>query len=512
MEDKLSIEEDTLQFKGSLDLPTHISRLVSPYQFFNFLFPKSIITHITVQSNLYAFQIRPNKLPNITEKEIEQFIGILLKMSILNLPSIRHHWGVLGNSSIYNIMTVNRFEEIKQFIHFNDNTTNTPVSYDKLFKVKPLLDQIRNILITIPKEEYLAVDEQIIPTKCKTSLKQYNPKKPHKWGYKVFVLSGVSGFSYDFDIFAGEQTNKMPDNCPSLTTSSNMVIKMAHTIPRQQNYKIFFDNWFTSLPLMVYLHKEGILPLGTARLNRITGLIMPNEKEFKKQGRGSMCEKTTIIDNVKISAVSWFDNKVVTMVSTYVGSQPIVEKKRFFRSLKIKKMVPCPKAVDVYNSYMGGVDLLDSMLGYYRISLKSRKYYMKIFYHMIDLCVVNAWLLYRRVYPDTYIPLLDFKLLISEVLCEILKPSPRRKGRPLLPENRTESLYDIKRRRKGPCSELPAEEIRLDGMDHLPIQQANRIRCKYPTCKSKTMVSCIKCMIPLCFNQERNCFLLFHTQ
>lgn len=43
-----------------------------------------------------------------------------MKMSILNLPSIRHHWGVLGTSSIYNIMTVNRFEEIKRFIHFNE--------------------------------------------------------------------------------------------------------------------------------------------------------------------------------------------------------------------------------------------------------------------------------------------------------------------------------------------------------------------------------------------------------
>ena len=294
-----------------------------------------------------------------------------MKMSILHLPTIRHHWGVLGTSSIYNIMTVNRFEEIKRFIHFNDNTTNTPNSYDKLFKVRPLLDQIRNILITVPKEEYLAVDEQIIPTKSKTSLKQYNSKKPHKLGYKVFVLSGVSGFSYDFEIFAGKQTNKMPDNCPSLSTSSNMVIKMAQTIPRLKNYKLFFDNRFTSLPLMVYLHKKGILPLGTARLNRLKGLTMPTKKEFQKEGRGTMCEKTTIIENVKISAVSWFDNQIVTVVSTYVGSQPIVEKKRFFRSLKTYKMIPCPKSVDVYNSYMGGVDLLDLMLGYYRISTKS---------------------------------------------------------------------------------------------------------------------------------------------
>lgn len=62
-------------------------------------------------------------------------------------------------------MTVNRFEEIKRFMHFNDNTTNTPETYDRLFKVKPLLDLVRNILITIPKEEYLAVDDQIILTK-----------------------------------------------------------------------------------------------------------------------------------------------------------------------------------------------------------------------------------------------------------------------------------------------------------------------------------------------------------
>lgn len=343
-------------------------------------------------------------------------------------------------------------------------------------------------------------------------MKQYNSKKPHKLGYKVFVLSGVSGFSYDFEIFAGKQTNKMPDNCPSLSTSSNMVIKMAQTIPRLKNYKLFFDNRFTSLPLMVYLHKEGILPLGTARLSCLKGLTMPTKKEFQKEGRGTMCEKTTIIENVKISAVSWFDNQIVTVVSTYVGSQPIVEKKRFFRSLKTYKMIPCPKSVDVYNSYMGGVDLLDLMLGYYRISTKSNKYYMKIFYHMINLCVVNVWLLYRRVYPDTYIPLLDFKLLISEVLCEVLKPSPRRRGRPLLTESATEVLYNAKRKKSGPCGELPSEEVRLDGIDHYPIYEKTRARCKYPSCNYKTMISCSKCIIQLCINQKRNCFLLLHTQ
>jgi hypothetical protein len=53
-------------------------------------------------------------------------------------------------------------------------------------------------------------------------------------------------------------------------------------------------------------------------------------------------------------------------LSTYVGSQPQTEKCRFFKRENTHKMIPFPKAVTTYNNYMGGVDLLDSMLGYYR--------------------------------------------------------------------------------------------------------------------------------------------------
>lgn len=31
------------------------------------------------------------------------------------------------------------------------------------------------------------MDEQICATKIKHSFRQYNPKKPNKWGYKLFV-------------------------------------------------------------------------------------------------------------------------------------------------------------------------------------------------------------------------------------------------------------------------------------------------------------------------------------
>ncbi|CAG9566084.1 unnamed protein product [Danaus chrysippus] len=80
---------------------------------------------------------------------------------------------------------------------------------------------------------------------------------------------------------------------------------------------------------------------------------------------------------------------------------------------------------------MGGVDLLDSMLGYYRIHLRSRQWYKRIFFHMVDMTLVNAWLLWRRINADSYMPLYDFKLAVSEHLHKAGKAvMTKKRGRP----------------------------------------------------------------------------------
>ena len=65
-------------------------------------------------------------------------------------------------------MRCSRWEEIRKYIHFNDNTTFQPLGqpgHDQLHKIRPVLDKLRERLLTIPKEEYLAVYEQVIPVK-----------------------------------------------------------------------------------------------------------------------------------------------------------------------------------------------------------------------------------------------------------------------------------------------------------------------------------------------------------
>lgn len=131
--------------------------------------------------------------------------------------------------------------------------------------------------------------------------------------------------------------------------------------------------------------------------------------------------------------VTWYDNRVVNLASTYVGSKPSSEVQRYNKKEKIYQTIPCPKAVMTYNRHMGGVDLLDALLGYYRIQIRSKKFYHRIFFQMIDMTVVNAWLLYRRRFEnaESWLPLADFKCAVGEDLCYAYKPATSSKrGRP----------------------------------------------------------------------------------
>lgn len=141
----------------------------------------------------------------------------------------------------------------------------------------------------IPLEQYLCVDEQICSTKDRNNLKIYYPKKPHKWGYKIYVLSVVSGFAYKIEPETGPE-NVVPPNEPDLGASSNIITRLSQEIPRNQNYRLYFDNYFTSLPLLEYLSKNGILSLGTIRRNKIPYCKLLTDKDMSKKDRGYSVE------------------------------------------------------------------------------------------------------------------------------------------------------------------------------------------------------------------------------
>ena len=215
-------------------------------------------------------------------------------------------------------------------------------------------------------------------TKARNLLKRYLPNKPHKWGYKIYVLCGSTGFAYKIEPETGKE-NVVADNESNLGASSNVVVRMARMIPRNQNYQLYFDNYFTSLPLLSYLANEGILSAGTIRRKRIPNCKFPSEKEMMKAHRGSSVEYVCNADGIDIATVSWKDNKIVNLASTFAGEIPKSTVKRYEKQHKKYIDIDRPSVVGQYNSHMGGVDLIDAIMGRYKIKIRSKRWQIRVF-------------------------------------------------------------------------------------------------------------------------------------
>lgn len=84
------------------------------------------------------------------------------------------------------------------------------------------------------------------------------------------------------------------------------------------------------------------------------------------------------------------------LVSSCASVNPVGQVRRYSKKEKRKISVPCPKIVSEYNTHMGGVDLADMMIALYRNPTKSHRWYIGIFWQIVDIAVNNAWLLHRR--------------------------------------------------------------------------------------------------------------------
>ncbi|XP_049835116.1 piggyBac transposable element-derived protein 3-like [Schistocerca gregaria] len=193
------VVQDT-DYKGSLPPPPVEER--TPLQYYKIFINDDVFQLIAEQSNIYALQKDSVSLQTI-KNEMEQFVGILLHMGVIKVPSIHlYWWNEFRYSPIVDVMSRTRFSQLLRYFNVvnNQDLPEANSNSDKLFKICPLLSALQPSLKTLPPEEYKAVDEQIIPFKGRSGLKQYVRNKPHKWGYKYFTRAGASGMMYDLNL------------------------------------------------------------------------------------------------------------------------------------------------------------------------------------------------------------------------------------------------------------------------------------------------------------------------
>ena len=79
-----------------------------------------------------------------------------------------------------------------------------------------------------------------------------------------------------------------------------------------------------------------------------------------------------------------------------------------------------------YNQFMGGVDVADAKRKAYSCSRRSRKWWLGLFYFVIDVCVVNAHILHNET---KHVAKLNQKIFRLEIAREMLARHSSRKHR-----------------------------------------------------------------------------------
>ena len=159
-------ESERLMPECSVRLP-FVSRVREPIEYFRDFVDNDVMMLITNQSNLYSMQKDREKPLFLELAELDIFIGICFYMSLGKLPRTRLYWEKeMQVEAVSKYMTCKRWETIKSNLHFSNNeeapAKGTP-GYDRIFKIRPLIDLINTQFNKIPMTGVVDVDEQIIP-------------------------------------------------------------------------------------------------------------------------------------------------------------------------------------------------------------------------------------------------------------------------------------------------------------------------------------------------------------
>ena len=98
------------------------------------------------------------------------------------------------------------------------------------------------------------------------------------------------------------------------------------------------------------------------------------------------------IPNSNIECLVWKDNKAVAFINTVTPPDSFTTINRKNKD-GTRSQVPCPESVKSYNKFMGGVNLADARRKTCTCSRRSKKWWHRIFYYLLDTAVVNSFIL-----------------------------------------------------------------------------------------------------------------------
>ena len=505
---RADVARGTFQFSPSqppgLYIPSEVDTS-NPEAIFKLFFDKQIVEYICKCSNEYAELNKDKKAVmysyynNMCTEDFYKMVAILIHLGYKKIPRYRLAWkssSLCYDQFISKVLSRNKFESIMTFLHVVDKDKESQLrdDKDKILKVRPLFDHINSRCQKFcqPSEE-ISIDERMVRSKARFSFKQYIKNKPTKWGFKLWCLCNSSdGYTIKFSIYRG----KTGELSSGKGLSYDVVMRLMDDY-LDEGYNLFVDNFYTSPTLATDLFARSTYITGTLDRTRVG--VPPEVSDCyrdlsstkRSRGEGLYVREGCIVYS------TWKDTKCLTILSTKYPGHSESTVKRNTKDAEGHHQtcdVPIPLPVYHYNKHMGGVDKSDQLIHYYNVLRSTHKYWKTLFFHFIDIAVVNSYIIHidKERNPLSHF---GFRENLVRSLSGIILESPRH-------TSQNEAVHGILQKRTTGCSLL----------DHYP-QPISRSQCIY--CKitdngiHTTTRQCKTCQVPLCF-MERDCFLKWH--
>jgi len=145
--------------------------------------------------------------------ELYCIIGIVMYMGLVKLPAKEDYWspGELNVSTpVAQFMAFYRFQMLTREMLTTDASKDTQppkesAQFDKLWRIRPFLTLFQNALkAAYTLGRFVSVDEMMVKFKGRCPVKCYMPKKPTKWGLKIWAACcAATGYLWNFSVYAG---------------------------------------------------------------------------------------------------------------------------------------------------------------------------------------------------------------------------------------------------------------------------------------------------------------------
>ena len=235
-------------------------------EFFQLFFSTEMINSICNHTNSYAnecifegthtsYTKKDGSWEDTTPDEIRRLIALLIYFGLVRVGNFNLYWSV---KTLYHglwarrIMTKLRYQALMAFLYVVDPGNENP--NEKLHMVESFIAQFKTKCLSLYQPyQNMAVDERMVKSRHRSGMRQYIKDKPTKWGIKLWVLAdSCNGYTVDFDVYTGKAAGR---NVSDNGIGYDVVMKLI-TPFLNQGYRLFFDNFYTSVNLVKHLFER----------------------------------------------------------------------------------------------------------------------------------------------------------------------------------------------------------------------------------------------------------------